>query len=29
LPEHHKATGRFVTIEDGQVTRVTLELEAT
>ena len=27
LPEHHKAAGRFVTIEDGQVTRVTLTLE--
>ena len=27
LPEHHKAVGRFVTIEDGQVTRVTLTLE--
>ncbi|HKD06654.1 MAG TPA: S53 family peptidase [Bryobacteraceae bacterium] len=27
LPEHHKAAGRFVTIEDGRVTRVTLTLE--
>lgn len=27
LPDHHKAVGRFVTIQDGQVTRVTLTLE--
>jgi hypothetical protein len=27
LPEHHKAAGRFVTIENGHVTRVTLTLE--
>jgi hypothetical protein len=28
LSEHHKAAGRFVTIEDGRVTRVTLRLES-
>jgi hypothetical protein len=27
LPAHHKAAGRFVTIEDGKVTQVTLTLE--
>jgi hypothetical protein len=27
LPDHHKAAGRFVTIENGHVTRVTLTLE--
>jgi hypothetical protein len=27
LADHHKAAGRFVTIEDGHVTRVTLTLE--
>ena len=27
LPDHHKAYGQFVTIRDGEVTRVTVKLE--